>query len=155
MQFLVFHLGDDRYGLHTRTVVRVLPLMELKHIPQAPQYVAGLMNLHGEPVPVIDLCMLACGTACTRQYDTRIVLVDYRAGSGRQRKLGLAVERVTGIERHEAAEFSESGILNADAPYLGQVGAAGRALLQLVNVDYLLTDQVRSLLFPDPAAANP
>ena len=59
MQFLLFSLGNDRYGLDTRRVVRVLPQLELKEIPQAPGWVAGLMNYRGQPVPVIDLAMLA------------------------------------------------------------------------------------------------
>ncbi|UUZ49940.1 chemotaxis protein CheW [Massilia sp. B-10] len=31
----------------------------LKQVPQAPDYVASLMDLHGEPVPVLDLSRLA------------------------------------------------------------------------------------------------
>ena len=33
MKLLVFHIGADRYGLRLRDVVRVLPLLELKHLP--------------------------------------------------------------------------------------------------------------------------
>jgi chemotaxis-related protein WspB len=40
MKLLVFHIGADRYGLRLR-VVRVLPLVELKQLPLAPDAVAG------------------------------------------------------------------------------------------------------------------
>ena len=41
MKALIFHIGPDRYGLPLRQVRRVLPLLELKGIPLAPDSVAG------------------------------------------------------------------------------------------------------------------
>ena len=74
MKVLVFHIGDDRYGLPLRVVRRVLPLVELKSLPLAPDAVAGLMNLHGESVPVIDLARIGCGAGLrTARADGRFV----------------------------------------------------------------------------------
>jgi len=148
MQFLVFHLGKDRYGLNTEHVVRVLPMLELKQLPKAPAYVAGLMNFHGKPVPVIDLCALAGGAPCARHFDTRILLVDYRAGDGGKHALGLVAERVAGIEQVRQDDFLDPGVSTQNTPYLGKIAARDGALLQLVNVDHLLTPQVRDILFP-------
>ena len=154
MQFLIFHLGKDRYGLHTRDVVRVLPLMELKQMPQTPAYVAGLMNFRGSPVPVIDLCMLASGSACPPLFDTRIILVDYVAAEERH-LLGLIAERVSGVEHIDPATFVEPGVSSPDAPFLGNVAARGQAMLQLINIEYLLPDEVRALLFRSRAETMP
>ncbi|OWW20727.1 chemotaxis protein CheW [Noviherbaspirillum denitrificans] len=146
MQFLVFHLGKDRYGLNTRHLTRVLPLMELKQIPGAPAYVAGLMNFHGDPIPVVDLCALACGTACAPHFDTRILLVDYCADEV-WHMLGLVVEGVSGVTDIDQAAFFEPGIANPNAPFLGKVAADNGTLLQLVNIDHLLTAEARAILF--------
>ena len=146
MQFLVFHLGKDRYGLHTGQVVRVLPLMELKQVPGMPVYVAGLMNFHGKPVPVIDLCALAVGSPCAQHFDTRILLVDYRAG-GASRLLGLVAERVAGVEHVDEASFAEAGLAQDATPYLGKVASQNGRILQLIDVDQLLGTQARSILF--------
>ena len=152
MQFLVFHLGKDRYGFNTEHVSRVLPLMELKQLPQAPVYVAGLMNLHGTPVPVIDLCALALGSPCTAHFDTRILLVDYLVDEGTWRMLGLIVERVTGVEHIDPEAFSESGLSTESSPYLGKlfgkVAARDKTLIQLVDAGQLLTEEAKAILFP-------
>lgn len=155
MQFLIFHLGQDRYGLHTRDLVRVLPLMDLKQLPQAPACVAGLMNYHGTPVPVIDLGMLACGVRCRNQFDTRILLTDYGARGGSRHLLGLVVERVSHMEKKDPGLFAAPGIAHAAAPYLGKVLATDGALLQLVELEQVLTPEVRALLFPPGAQATP
>ncbi|MBW8811724.1 MAG: chemotaxis protein CheW [Lysobacter sp.] len=63
MLLLVFHLDRDRYAIEAAQVVSVLPLVQIKTIPQAPAAVAGLFDYRGELVPAIDLCRLALGRA--------------------------------------------------------------------------------------------
>lgn len=153
MQFLIFHLGQDRYGLRTRDLVRVLPLMELKQLPQAPAYVAGLMNLHGAPVPVIDINLLACNLRCSSQFDSRILLTNFACFDGSRHLLGLMVERVSHIAEFDPSRFLAPGVTNTAAPYLGEVLATDGALVQLVELAQLLTAEVQALLFTADAHA--
>lgn len=149
MKVLVFTIGPDRYCLPLAAVGRVLPAAALKHIPLAPPFVAGLLDLHGAPVPVIDLSLLA-GFACEQTwFDTRIVVVDYPAGDG-ERMLGLRVEHVIGIDTLDEALLADGGA--AGAPFLGRMASTAAGMLQLVEVAQLLPGAVRALLF-QPAAA--
>lgn len=154
LQFLLFHLGQDRYGLRTRDLVSVLPLMVLKQLPQAPAYVAGLMNLHGAPVPVIDINLLACNIGCSSQFDSRILLTEFPCADGSRHLLGLMVERVSHIAAFDPSLFVAPGVTNTAAPYLGEVVAADGALVQLVELAQLLTAEVQALLFT-PAGQTP
>ena len=147
MQFLIFHLGPDRYALGTRHLVRVLPLMDLKQLPQTPAYVAGLMNYHGTPVPVIDLSMLACKTPCGAQFDTRILLTDFQADDGQRHLLGLRVERVSHIADMDPDLFSAPGVASTTAPYLGPVLTTDGGIVQWVELAQLLAPEVRAQLF--------
>lgn len=155
MQFLLFHLGQDRYGLSTRHLVRVLPLMDLKQLPQAPACVAGLMNYHGTPVPVLDLSLLACATRCRAAFDTRILLTDFSAADGSSHLLGLVVERVSHIVDMDPGLFTAPGVASPAAPYLGKVVATDGAIVQLVELAQLLTPEVQALLFAPAAQAMP
>lgn len=149
MQFLIFHLDKDRYALATAGLARVLPLMELKSLPRAPSFVAGLMNLHGRAVPVIDLCRLACGRPHAARFDTRILLIDYALREGRTHPLGLIAEKVEGIASIDPAQLADAGVVNDGAPYLGKVGTHGGRIVQIITPEHLLTDDVRGLLFPE------
>jgi len=149
MKVLVFHIGADRYALPLAAVARVLPVAELKQVPQAPAYVAGLLDLHGVPVPVIDLSTLAGVPPAQIWFDTRIILVDYSL-AGHTETLGLQAEHVAGVEAIDAAALREPGI--DGAPFLGQVSAGAGGLLQLVDLDRLLGPEVQRLLFRQEAA---
>ena len=152
MKVLLFHIGRDRYGLPLARIVRVLPLLELKQLPLTPDYVAGLMDLHGTPVPVIDLSRLAGLPAAAAQFDTRIVIVDYRApGGATVHALGLLASQVRGIADIDTEKLDDSGV--ATAPFLGQVASDADGIVQLVELAHLLPPDVRALLFQDAGAA--
>lgn len=152
MKVLVFHMGADRYGLPLRQVRRVLPLLELKGIPLAPDSVAGLMNLHGEPVPVIDLARISGGAPARQHFDTRIVVADYTAPGGALHALGLMAERVQGVQDLQQQDLAPSGV--QAAPFLGRVAGDAQGLVQLVEVNALLTPELRARLFPVEAEAG-
>ncbi|CAN7483213.1 chemotaxis protein CheW [Pseudoduganella sp. LjRoot289] len=153
MKLLVFHIGQDRYGLRLGVVQRVLPLMELKRLPLAPAAVAGLMNLHGQPVPVIDLALLAGASPSADQVDTRIVVVDYtppqEAGDAQamppRYALGLLAERVLGVQEVDDGALAESGV--QAAPFLGAVAGDRAGIVQLVEPAHLLPPELRAALF--------
>ena len=151
MKVLVFHIGIDRYGLRLTAIVRVLPLLELKQLPLVPDYVAGLMDLHGAPVPVIDLSRLAGLAPAALQFDTRIVVVDYHAPDGNIHALGLMASRVRGIADIHQEQLGDSGVVTA--PFLGQVASDADGMLQLIELDQLLSNEVRALLFQQGGAA--
>jgi len=152
MKVLVFHIGADRYGLPLRQVQRVLPLVELKGIPLAPDSVAGLLNLHGDPVPVVDLARISGGAPSRQHFDTRIVVADYTAPDGARHTLGLMAERVQGVQEVAQQDLAPSGV--QAAPFLGPVASDSDGMVQLVEVNALLPDDLRERLFPEEAAAQ-
>jgi chemotaxis-related protein WspB len=149
MKVLVFHIGPGRYALRLAAIARVLPVADLKAVPLAPPWVAGLLDLHGEPVPVIDVSRLAGVTAGQVWFDTRIVLADYPA-HGAGATIGLLCEHVTGVEEVAANALRASGV--AGAPFMGQVASSAQGMLQLVEIDALLGPEVQDLLYPKAPA---
>ncbi|MDB6016797.1 MAG: cheW-like domain protein [Pedosphaera sp.] len=147
MLFLLFKLGKDRYVLEASRVVEVLPLVDLRKIPQAPRGVAGIFNYHGRPVPAIDLSELALGQPAREHLSTRIILVNYPDEKGQPQPLGLIAEHATEIIRRESAEFVDPGLKLGAAAYLGPVLMDGDGAIQWVYEQRLLPERVRDLLF--------
>jgi purine-binding chemotaxis protein CheW len=55
VQLATFTLAGHTYGVAVERVREVLKALPVTPIPLAPRAVAGLMNLRGEVVPVVDL----------------------------------------------------------------------------------------------------
>ena len=64
--------------------------------------------------------------------------------------LGLLAERTTETIRREESDFADAGVAVDGAPYLGLVTRDARGLIQRVEVNRLLSDSVRDVLFRQP-----
>jgi chemotaxis-related protein WspB len=153
MLFFLFRMGDERYALDALQIAEVVPLVGVKQIPMAPAGVAGLIDYHGEPVPLIDLCQLALGKPARQRLGTRIILVNYPDQNGSNHLLGLLAERATEVMRRDPADFVASGVGNDSAPYLGPVAADVEGMVQWITLDKLLPPSLRDRLFPQSTSA--
>lgn len=52
---LEFRLARERYAIEQRYVREVLPLRELTPLPGAPKFMPGIVNAHGQILPVLDI----------------------------------------------------------------------------------------------------
>jgi chemotaxis-related protein WspB len=154
MLMLLFYIGEDRYALETKRVVEVLPMVKLKALHHAPEYIPGLFNYRSHLVPVIDLCHLIRGSPCSSHLSTRIILVNYqgcREPSDRSSQiLGLMAERVTDTLNKPETEFVDPGIKLDAAPYLGEMITDEQGMIQCVRVEYLLPESQQINLLPQP-----
>lgn len=148
MLFLLFELDGDRYVLDAADIAEVRALTGTRTIPGAPAWVAGVVERHGELVPVIDLAQLALARPSRRWRSTRLVFVRYGSGDAPPRLLGLVVERATQTRRIERAQFAESGIATPHARWLGPVANDELGLVQWVDIRQMLDADVKALLFP-------
>jgi purine-binding chemotaxis protein CheW len=73
---IIFTVGAVRYALELRWVREVVSLGFVTTVPTAPLALAGVVNLHGTIVPVVDVGVLIDGVpgAPARQGDGALVL---------------------------------------------------------------------------------
>ncbi|MGG5288375.1 chemotaxis protein CheW [Pseudomonas shirazensis] len=154
--YLQFRLSDQRFALDVREVVEVLALRTLKPIAQAPAWVRGILSHRGALIPVIDLAALSFAMPAAARTSTRLVVVRYHpAASATALHLGLILEQATETLRCQPDEFQPYGLDNGEAPYLGPVRQDAQGMLQRIEIDQLLSDEVRRLLFADGPAQVP
>ena len=147
MLLLLFRIGSDRYALPASQMVEVVPLVNLKTVPQAHQGVAGVFNYHGQPVPVIDLTALTLGHPAQARVSTRIILVQYPGTTGKNHILGLMAEQTSETFRRDKADFQSAGVSVKSAPYLGAVLMDSRGIIQCLEISRLLSPSLREVLF--------
>ncbi|MFK0086581.1 chemotaxis protein CheW [Pseudomonas sp. NPDC090755] len=151
--YLLFKIAEQRFALDAHEVAEVLPRLPLKPIAQTPAWVAGVLAHRAALIPVIDVGALSFGVPAPVRTSTRLVLVHYRVDPSRpDLLLGLILEQATQTLRCQPDEFQPYGLDNQQAPYLGPVREDAEGLVQRISVQDLLSDEVRTLLFPLPEA---
>lgn len=147
MLLVVFHAGQERFGLEAGQIVEIVPLVKLAPVQHAPAWVAGLLNYRGAVAPVIDMNMLLAGAPSRNLLSTRILLVQYPGTCGASHVLGILAERVLETVSCGPDDFQSPGIDTPEARYLGSVLVRDGGMLRCVTVAELLPRQVRELLF--------
>ena len=145
--YIQFVVGNNRFVLPAADVLGVVPLATLHDVPQAPEYVAGILNYHGLSVPVIDVTRLMAGNKTEFRLSARIVLLKVRIPGQPENIVGLLAEKVTEVMRLFENEFKKSGVKHAGAKYLGDVVTDNAEIRQRLNVSELLPKTARKMLF--------
>jgi len=98
---MVVSIAGSRYALPLESVQEVIAPRALARVFHAPALVAGVMNLRGEVLPVLEPALLLEGSP-TPELDGRIVVVREAAGG---RRAGLRVSELLGLR-----ELPEQGL---------------------------------------------
>lgn len=152
--YLQFRIGTDRYALDTALIVEVLARAPLKQLPGTPSWVAGLLDYRGRPVPVVDVSQAAGQRPAPALTSTRLVVSRYAPqNTETPHLLGLLLEGATDTVRLDAAAFKTGGLRQDGAPFLGPVTQDGQGFIQRADIELLLDDEARALLFPDEVRA--
>jgi purine-binding chemotaxis protein CheW len=54
-QLVVFLLDDQKFAFRLSSVVKIIRVVEIRHLPKAPEIVLGVINVQGQIIPVFDV----------------------------------------------------------------------------------------------------
>ncbi|WP_085299850.1 chemotaxis protein CheW [Cognaticolwellia mytili] len=125
-QYLTFSLGQEQYAVNILSVEEIRSWEQPTHIPNAPKFVKGVINMRGIIVPIIDL-RLKFGIGDAKYSKTTVVVVLTAQHMTKSRTMGFVVDAV-------------SDVLNAEQDDIKAAPAFGGNLAQhyiegIVNVD--------------------
>jgi purine-binding chemotaxis protein CheW len=55
IRLVSFNLDDQKYALFLSAVLRIIRVVEITSLPKAPEIVLGIINMHGQVIPVFDI----------------------------------------------------------------------------------------------------
>ncbi len=54
-KYLIFSLGEKRFAINVQKVHLVVPAVNITSVPEAPGLFKGIVNMHGEILPIYDI----------------------------------------------------------------------------------------------------
>jgi len=146
-QWVVFHVADQEYALGVDQIVEVLRMASLTPVAESPVGFAGILNLRGQAVPVLDLVERLAGQHRPADPDQAIVVVQHQ-----DRLVGLVVDAVEEVvDLEEESVKPPDRLLGDENPYLGVARWNDRVLL-LLDLERLIRREWR---MPAPLPSQP
>lgn len=136
LQLVSFKIGDEEFGVDILKVQEINRMLQVTRVPNAPDYVDGVINLRGKVIPIIDLRTRLNMPRKEHDKDTRIVVVEL---SGRV--VGFVVDAVSEVLRipKSVTEPPPSVVSGIDAEYITAVGKLEDRLLILLDLERILS----------------
>ncbi len=137
LQLVSFKIGDEEFGVDILKVQEINRMLDVTRVPNAPEFVDGVINLRGKVIPIVNLRRRFGMDRIDRNKNTRIVVVEL-AG----KVVGFVVDAVHEVLRipRSVTEPPPSLAGSVKAEYITAVGKLDDRLLILLDLEKILTE---------------
>jgi purine-binding chemotaxis protein CheW len=98
-----FQIGRETYGAPITSLHEIVRVPEITAVPDAPDYMEGVINLRGKIVSVIDLRKRFGATKVTAARRNRILVIEHKG-----KLAGLIVDSASEVLKIPASDVEES-----------------------------------------------
>ncbi len=141
-QYLTFNLAGEDYGIDILRVQEIRGWEEATRLPNAPDYVKGVVNIRGTIVPVYDLRQ-KFNLEFKEYTQNTVVIVIKVACKGQYKSKGIVVDAVSDvlhgayIDITQSPDFGEEMVTHA----ISGLATFEKKMVVLLDVDRLLEDE--------------
>jgi len=143
LQLVSFKLGDEEFGVDIMQVQEIIRMQEITSVPNAPEFVEGVINLRGRVIPIIDLRKRFGLEEKSHDKATRIIVVKVD-----DLTVGLVVDEVSEVLRIPAdtVEPPPPIVAGVESEYIRGVGKLEDRLLILLDLSKTLSKEEKASL---------
>jgi purine-binding chemotaxis protein CheW len=152
-QFVTLGIEREVFGVPVEAVLEILDMQSLFHVPEAPAYMLGLIDLRGRSVPVLDLRTKLGLPSIPPTETTRILVLEVQV-AGRPLVLGLVADRVfevLALGAHEIEPAPDIGV-RWRSDYIRGVGHRDAKFVIIFDLPRLFSTE--DALLAGPASRN-
>ena len=134
-QLVVFELANEVYGISIGTVREIIRMQTITYVPDAPEFVKGVINLRGRVIPVVDLRKRFGLPVTEPTPESRVLVVDIEGAD-----IGVIVDAVTEVKRIPTASIQREASIatTEESYYLEGIAKLEDRLLILLNLERAL-----------------
>jgi purine-binding chemotaxis protein CheW len=139
----LIYLGSELLGLDVADISEVLPVEKLTRVPRVPEWIAGIANLRGQFLSVIDLAKYIGLPAHTDRENSSLVVVQHQ-----KMEVIFLVSNVIAVEslKEQNAQADDAITHHLPEKYVRAVvemrgNASEQRYMTVLDVEGLLSDQ--------------
>jgi len=135
LQVVGFRIGRETFGLPISIVREIVRVPEITSVPNAPDYIEGVINLRGRIIPIVDLRKRFGEKSFEANKKNRIVVVELES-----RAIGLIVNSASEVLRIPPSEIEEphNVFKEGELNYITGVGKLNGRLVILLDLNKIL-----------------
>jgi len=155
-QYITFRLGSELFAIDVASVREVLDLSQITHVPTAPPFMRGVVNVRGSAIPVVDLRLKFGLPVAADTTNTRILVLELKI-DGEIAVLGGIADSV-----HEVIELASAQIappptiaMRWRSEFIQGMGKRGDEFIILLDIDAVFASDAQALVAETAGIAEP
>lgn len=154
LQLVSFEIKGEEFGVDILKVQEIIRPIEITRVPNAPDFVEGVVNLRGRVLPVVDLRSRFGLQKRAQDASTRIIVVELA-----DQVVGFLTDAVNEVLRvaSDVIEPPPDLAIGIDAHYIRGVAKLEERLVILLDLDQVLSEEEQAAIESEneqePAAA--
>ena len=143
LKVVSFRLGSEEYGVDITQVQEIIRLVEITHVPRAPHFMEGVINLRGQLIPIIDLRTRFGMSRIDPTKSTRIVVTEIG-----NKRVGIVVDSVSEVLNIpvENVEEAPEMVAGVGTEYIQGVGKLGDRLIIMLDLTMVISTEEKQQL---------
>jgi purine-binding chemotaxis protein CheW len=135
LQVVGFRIGRETFGLPISMVREIVRVPQITSVPNAPDYIEGVINLRGRIIPIVDLRKRFGEKSFEPDKKNRIVVVELET-----RAIGLIVNSASEVLRIPPSDIEEphNVFKEGELNYITGVGKLKGRLVILLDLNRIL-----------------
>lgn len=102
-QYIVFISNDEKFAIDISKVERIIEFTPPKKVPEASDFLLGVIQYNSKVIPIIDLSMRLYNLKSIQDVDTKVIVVFWK-----QNYIGFLVDDILGIQYFSEEQYEES-----------------------------------------------
>jgi purine-binding chemotaxis protein CheW len=137
LEFSTFYVGGALCGINILSIQEINKHFEITKVPQASDYIKGILNLRGRIVTIIDLGKKLGLDPVTNDKDNRNIIVN-----SEEEHIGLLVDSISDVvlTQKEDIEPAPSNIGGVKGKYFQGVLKTEDQLIGILDIDEVLKE---------------
>jgi len=138
-QFLTFQLDEDIYGIDILNIKEIVEYGCVTKVPMMPDFIAGVINLRGSVVPVVDLAIRFSQAPSMRTSRSSILILELEY-ENQKMEIGITVDVVNEVIDilDRDIELAPSFGTKIRTDFIAGLGKRNKKLLVLLNIEKIL-----------------
>lgn len=101
-QYIVFIANEEKFAIDISKVERIIEYTQPKKVPEASEFLLGVIQYNSEVIPIIDLSMRLYNLKSIQDEDTKVIVVLWKEGH-----IGFLVDDILGIEHFSEEQYEK------------------------------------------------
>lgn len=138
-KYLSFRLAKEEFGIDILKVREIIGMMNIRKIPQTPEFIKGVINLRGKVIPVLDL-RSRFGMEERDQSDRNCIVILGFGSSENALTVGVTVDSVSQVMDIKATDIQDPPFFgqNVDMHHLLGLSPVENRVRMLLDIDHVI-----------------